>query len=65
MGDMSHIEEAKRNPVKDVHRLSRSGVCLEASQDGSFIGSHNSMSSLVVQVKSKKHFDHTLMEFKE
>ena len=38
---------------------------LENSPDGGAIVHHNSESSLVVEVKSKKHLDLVLMELKE
>ena len=65
MGSVSHIDEAKKDIVKDVHRLARFGVRLEYSPDGGFMVHHNSESSLVVEVKSKQHLDQPLMELKE
>ena len=50
---MSHVEEAKKDLVKDVHRLARLGVRLEDSPNGGFVVHHNSESSSVVDVKSK------------
>ena len=51
--------------MKDVHRLARLVVRLEGSPSGGFMVHHNSESSLVVEVKSKKHLDPLLMELKE
>ena len=34
MGSLSHVEEAKKDLVKDVHRLARLGVILEDSLNG-------------------------------
>ena len=51
--------------MKDVHRLVLLGVRLEDSPNGGFMVHHNSDSSLVVEVKSKKHLDPVLMELKE
>ena len=34
MGSVSHVEEAKKDLVKDVHRLARLGVILEDSLNG-------------------------------
>ena len=51
--------------MKDVHRLARLGVRLEDSPNGGFMVHHNSESSLVVEVKSKKHLDQSLMELME
>ena len=45
--------------------LSRLGVRLEYSPNGCFIVDHNSESSFVVEVKFKKHLDHSLIELKE
>ena len=52
MGSVSHIDEAKKDLLKDVHRLARLGVSLEGSPNGGFMFHHNSESSLVVEVKS-------------
>ena len=65
MCSVSHIDEAKKNLVKDVHKLVRLGVRLKDSWNGGFMVLHNSKLSLVVEVKSKQHFDKSLMEFKE
>ena len=65
MSNVSHVDEAKKNLVKDVHRLARLGVRLEDSPNGGFMVHHNSESSLVVEVKSKQHLDQPLMELKE
>ena len=65
IGSVSHIDEAKKDLVRDVHRLSRLGVRIEDSSDGGFMVYNNSDSSLVVEVKSKQHLDKSLMEFKE
>ena len=51
--------------MKNTYRLARIGVRLTYSPNGGLIVHHNSDSSLVVEVKSKKHFDQTLMELKE
>ena len=64
MGILSHIDESKKELVKDVQRLARSGMRLEDSPNGGFMIHHNSESSLVVEVKSKQHLDKSLMEFK-
>ena len=56
-GSVSHIEEAKKDLVRDVHRLDRFGVRLEDSTNGNFMVYHNSDSYLVVEVKSKQQLD--------
>ena len=53
MGSVSHIEEAKKDLVNDVHSLARLGVVLEDSMNGGFVVNHNFESLLVVDVKSK------------
>ena len=61
---VSHVEEFKANLVRDVHTLARLGVRIEDSLNGGVVVYHNSESSLVVEVKSKKHLDQLLMELK-
>ncbi|XP_069151936.1 uncharacterized protein [Solanum lycopersicum] len=65
MGSISHIDEAKKFLAREVHWLARLGVRLEGSPNGGAIVHHNSESSLVVEVKSKKHLDRPLMDLKE
>ena len=48
ISNVSHVEEAKKDLVKDVHRLARLGVRLKDSPNGCFMVNHNSKSSLVV-----------------
>ena len=61
---VSHVEESKRNLVKDVHRFARLGVHIEHSRNSGCMVYHNSESSLVVKVKSKQHLDQPLIELK-
>ena len=42
IGYVSHIDEVKKDLVRDVHRLARLGVRLEDSPNGGFIVHHNS-----------------------
>ena len=65
MDSVSHIDEAKKDLVKDFRRLARLGVRLEDSLNGGFMVHHNSESSLVVEVMSKQHLDQSLKELKE
>ena len=51
--------------MKDVHRLACLGLRLEDSPNCGLMFHNNSESSLVVELKSKKHLDKSLMEFKE
>ena len=62
---VSHIEETKIGLVKDFLRLARLGVRFEDSPNGVFMINHNPESSLIVEVKSKKYLDKSLIEFKE
>ena len=62
---MPHVEESKKDLVKDVHWLAHLGVRLADSPNGGFIVHHNSKSSLMVEVKSKKHLDPSFMELKK
>ena len=48
MVSLSHIDEAKKDLVKDVHRLVRLGVRLEIFLNGGFMVHYNSESSLIV-----------------
>ena len=52
MGSLSHIDESKKDIVRDVHRLVRLG-----SSNSGVIVHHKSESSLVSEVKSKQHLD--------
>ena len=45
MGSVSHVDNAKRNLVKDVHRLDRLSVRLEDSPNGGGVVHHNFKSS--------------------
>ena len=65
MGSVSHVDDGKKDLVKDVHKLDLLGVRLEDSPEEGFMVHHNSESSLVVEVKSKQHLDLLLMELKE
>ena len=65
MGNMSHIDEEKKDLVKEVHQLARLGVWLEdAPRRGVTI--HICFESLfVVGVKANQHLDPVLMELKD
>ena len=65
MYSVSHREKAKKDLVKDFHRLARWGVRLEDSSNGGFMIHNNSESSLVVRMKSKQHLDKSLVDFKQ
>ena len=65
MGSVTHVVDDKKEIVKEVHRLARLGVQLEEYSKGLFMVLHIFKSSLVVEVKPKKHFDRLLMELKD
>ena len=65
MGSASHIDEAKKDLAKEVHRFLRLGVRLQGSPNGGAIVYHNSVSSLAVEVKSIQHLDLAIMKLKE
>ena len=62
MGSVSHIDEAKKDLVKDVHWLARVRVRFQYSLNGGFILHYNSESSSVFEVKYKQHLDKSLTE---
>ena len=64
MGSVSHLDEPKKDPEREVQRLDRFGMRFEISPDGGAIVHQNSESSLAVEVKSKQHLDLALMELK-
>ena len=65
MGSVSPLDEAKKYLAREVHRLARLGVRLESAPDGGSIVHYKSESSLVVEVKFKKHLYLALMKLKE
>ena len=65
MGSVTHMVVDKKELVKEIHRLAHLVVKLEDSPKCGIVARHNSKSSLVVAVKSKKHLDPLLMELKE
>ena len=48
ISNIAHVEDCKKELVKDVHILARLGVRLKDSPKGGFMVHHNSESSLVV-----------------
>ena len=65
MGSTSHVEDEKKELVKDMHRLARLGVRLVDSTSGCVSFHPSSGSSLVVEVKKHQHLDPILMELKD
>ena len=60
MGSVSHVEEAKKDLVKDVHRLDGLDVRMEDSSNGGFIvtsGEHPQYATgfVVLSEESDKH----------
>ena len=52
MGSVSHVEEAKKDLVKGVHRFASLGIRLEYTPNGGFLVHRNSESSFGVEVSS-------------
>ena len=65
MGSVSHSDEAKKDLVRDEHRLARWRVRLEDSSNSGVIVHHNSESSLAVKLQTNQHLDESLTELKE
>ena len=64
MGSITHVEEKRREIVKDIHRLARLGVLLMSISDNG-IKVHNGVeSSLVVEVNENQKSDQMLLELK-
>ena len=62
MESAAHVEDEKKELVKDVHRLDRLGVRLVDSTSGDVSVHPSYESSLVVEVKHGQHLDPVLME---
>ena len=58
IGSVSHLDEAKKDLAREVHRL-------ESAPVRGVIVHQNSESSLVVEVKSNQHLDLALIELNE
>ena len=65
MGSLSHVEEGKKEMVKDIHRLVNLGVRLLDSKDGGLIVHELAKSYLCSEVKEKQDEDPTLMQIKK
>ena len=65
MGSVSHIDDEKKEMVKEVHQLSRLGVRLVDTHIEGVSVLSSSESSFVVDVKAKQHLDPVLMELKD
>ena len=65
MNSVSHVVDEKKELVRDVHRLSRLGVRLIDSSDGSVTIQNGSESSLMEDVKVKQDMDPCLVDLKK
>ena len=65
MGSTSHIEDSKKELVRDVHRLAHLGVRLVDTNDGKVLVQKGSKSSLVHDVKVKQDLYPKLVELKK
>ena len=54
MGSVAHVEEQRKELVKDVHRLARLGVRLMSISDNGVTDQNGEKSSLVVELKKNK-----------
>ena len=61
MGSVAHVEDEKKELVKDVHRLARLGVLLMSISNNGVTVQNGEESSLVVEVKEKQESDPILL----
>ena len=64
-GSVAHVEEERKEIVKDVHRLARLGVCLMSISDNGVTVQNWAESSLVAEVKEQQDSDPLLLELKD
>ena len=57
MGSVAHVDEKRKDLVKDVHRLACLGVRLMSISDSGVTVQNGAESSLVVEVKEKQDSD--------
>ena len=65
MVSLSHVEEGKKEMVKDIHRLTNLGVQLLNSEDREVVVHKVAKSSLCAEVKEKQVEDPILMQIKK
>src|SRR5688572_23431403 len=65
MNSVSHIEDEKKQLVREVHRLARLGVRLVDSSDGGMVVQNGSESSLMMDVNAKQDMDPSLVDLKK
>ena len=63
-GSVAHVEEKRKDLVKDVHRLARLGVRLMSILDSGVTVQNREELSLVVEVKENQDSDPILLELK-
>ena len=64
MGTVAHVEEERKDLVKDVYRLARLGIRLMSISDSGVTVQNGVESSLVVEVKEKQDTDPSLLKQK-
>jgi len=64
MGSTAHVEEGTKELAKDVHRLTRLGVCLLDSSEGGVMVMNEAESLLVSKVKEKQNQGPIFLELK-
>ncbi|WMV08226.1 hypothetical protein MTR67_001611, partial [Solanum verrucosum] len=64
MGSVAHVEEERKELVKEVHKLARLGVRLMSISNGGVTVQNGEESSLVVEVKENQDSDPVLLELK-
>ena len=62
MDSVAHVEEERKELVKEVHRLAHLGVRLMSISDSGVIVQNGEESSWVVEVKEKQESDPILLE---
>ena len=64
MGSVAHVEEKRKELVKDFYRLARLGFRLMSISDSGVTVQNRAKSSLVVEVNEKQESDPILLELK-
>ena len=64
MGSVTHVEEERKEIVKDVHRLARLGVRLMSISNNGVTVQNGAESSLIVEFKKKQDSDPIVLELK-
>ena len=64
MGSVAHVEEKRKELVKDVHRFACLGVRLMSISNSSVTVKNGEESSFIVEVKAKQESDPIFIELK-